>query len=588
MLSPEIKTRINQLWDKFWSNGISARFQVIEQISYLIYIRWLEDTEKVPLTFRWSYLREMVDKEERLEHVANEVFPWLKTLWPDEYPFSRQMATASFLIPNSLLLDEAILLLDKIAEETRTQQSGDPALQDTLGDVYTYLLHDISAGSTDVPPAIPGHIADFIGELGQPSLGERICDPCCGTGDFLVAAGQCILRDQARRGERFTEEQRALFEQKTFVGCELDPVLLRLATMNLMVHGVDQPLMVADPANVPDWVGTYKLVLSCPTNMEHDNVLKSIVSLLAPGGRAVLLVSETVLADKKYQALRKSWLETCEIQALVRLPVAPEPIYFPGKNSILVFRKRRMSEVHAKLDPVWMCELTTDGFDYLSDGQRVKQPGENPLPAIAAAFHARNSDHPSAVPTAGVIRVSPTTIIDNDYSLDLKVYQSTTGIGDLGFGDSGLFKGLTSFMESKAGAAIASAVGKFVKAKAPAVAKSLQNLVEALTGGELTKPVSVTEQFIRENFRNDPFTFRELHTARLGSDVSVTFEMLHREVWSLLNADQPVLRQVYYDARLVNYYPEAYQFLKNRKADNGIYLLFTQPITIETHETSLF
>ena len=135
---------------------------------------------------RWSHLRQVANKDELLEHVAASVFPWMKTLPPDDYPFSRQMADATFLIPNSLLLNEAILLLDGIAEEVRAQQAGLPDLQDTLGDVYAYLLHEISGTTTsEVLPAIPGHIIDFMCELALPVLGDRIYDPCCGTGDLL-------------------------------------------------------------------------------------------------------------------------------------------------------------------------------------------------------------------------------------------------------------------------------------------------------------------------------------------------------------------------------------------------------------------
>ena len=227
MLASTLKSKINQLWDKFWSRGITNPITAIEQISYLLFILRLDelDTSKVIKSeftkenyhslfagkfklnpqepdetsantidkqkLRWSQFKQL-DPEAMLERVTKFVFPFIKNLQGEEQAYSRSMQNAVFLITSPLLLDEAVKAIDEIYDEIKRQQDQGQEFQDTQGDVYEYLLNELAQAGKNGQFRTPRHIIQLIAEIVDPDITDRICDPACGSGGFLLGAYQHI------------------------------------------------------------------------------------------------------------------------------------------------------------------------------------------------------------------------------------------------------------------------------------------------------------------------------------------------------------------------------------------------------------
>jgi len=610
---------------------------VIGQISYLIYIKWLEDTDDnrrrravaaglpytsifegtfsigatpVPLQqMRWSYLRQMTNKEEMLEHVASTVFAWLKTLPPAEYPFSRQMSDAVFLIPNPLLLDEAIRLLDGIAMEIEAQLKAVPDLQDTLGDVYKYLLHDISASPSDSLPTVPGHILDLVCEIASPTIHDVICDPACGMGDMLVCAGEYILKqhtnpsflytdengfEKGARGDMINDEGlRRRFERDVFTGYEKDTAQLGLAIMNLMLHGVDRPLISNTDVLFPHPYAAEKtpshftltltnllmgmstlLSLAGPLRkFSREDVLyiDKIIEMLVTGGRAAMIVKFDLLSARggEYRGLKEHLFETCEVQGVIRFPPGVFPPSVNDSGALLIIRKKPAPEKAAAgskqkvPERVWFYDMVSDG--YSPDGQRIKLD-TNPLPGIALAFHQRNAKKTAKETSAAGqgFFVPLKKIIAQGYSLDIEQYRD-----------------LQTAPDEEAASSHAAPKGPAATI-APPASEPATGLPDKFMPPQEGENITIIHKFIRTYYKNEPFTFRQLQTDCSRTDIAMGYEQLHGQVWEMLKAGDPVLKQVYFDPHMAKTYPDAYQFLRGKKAENGIYLLYTGQTNIDT------
>ena len=293
--NPELKNKIDQLWDKFWSGGISNPLTAIEQITYLLFMKRLDEldlkkqsdaeftgedyTSKFMGTWippeyrnqpnpenyaidkrslRWSEFKHM-QAEDMLQHVQNKVFPFLKNLNSTESHFTRHMKNAVFIIPKPALLVEAVKTIDEIfaVMEQDSEQRGQ-AFQDIQGDVYEMLLSEIASAGKNGQFRTPRHIIKLMAELVQPQLGHRIVDPACGTGGFLLGAYQYIVTQLAlKAGSKnlipdedgfvrtsvaagLTEQAQAILERSLY-GYDIDSTMVRLGLMNLMMHGIDAP-----------------------------------------------------------------------------------------------------------------------------------------------------------------------------------------------------------------------------------------------------------------------------------------------------------------------------------------------------------
>lgn len=293
--NPELKSKIDQLWNKFWSGGISNPLTAIEQITYLLFMKRLDEldlkrlsdaewtgekyTSKfegnwIPLeyrsqqepekfaierrTLRWSEFKRM-QAEDMLQHVQNKVFPFLKDLNGAESNFTHHMKNAVFIIPKPALLVEAVKTIDEIFEvmERDSRENGQ-AFQDIQGDVYEMLLSEIATAGKNGQFRTPRHIIKLMTDLVQPQLGHKIADPACGSGGFLLGAYQYIVTQLAIKagtknlipdedGFVRTSVAAALTEkaqnilQESLYGYDIDATMVRLGLMNLMMHGIDEP-----------------------------------------------------------------------------------------------------------------------------------------------------------------------------------------------------------------------------------------------------------------------------------------------------------------------------------------------------------
>lgn len=286
MLSSSIKSEINKLWDKFWSGGISNPLTAIEQISYLLFMRRLDEldlrekkkaefsgenyqsifegaviipnlNEKIDkATLRWSHFKQM-EGGEMLVHVQNKVFPFIKQLNGAGSAFGIHMKDAVFIIPKPSLLVEAISIIDKIYSDIEKESEAGQTFHDTQGDMYEYLLSEIAQAGKNGQFRTPRHIIQMMVELINPRLGESVCDPACGTAGFLLGAYQHILTQYTSEERRFTDENGFIrgtygdkltndklwkqLKQNTFFGYDFDNTMVRIGLMNLMLHGITQP-----------------------------------------------------------------------------------------------------------------------------------------------------------------------------------------------------------------------------------------------------------------------------------------------------------------------------------------------------------
>ncbi|MGE8657844.1 MAG: type I restriction-modification system subunit M [Achromobacter sp.] len=293
--NPELKSKIDQLWNKFWSGGISNPLTAIEQITYLLFMKRLDELDQkrqadaewtgekytskfegtwIPpeernwpvaehrpvdkRTLRWSEFKRM-PAEEMLQHVQGKVFPFLKDLNGAESNFTHHMKNAVFIIPKPALLVEAVKTIDEIFEvmEKDSRENGQ-SFQDIQGDVYEMLLAEIATAGKNGQFRTPRHIIKLMAELVQPQLGSKIADPACGTGGFLLGAYQYIVTQLAiKAGTKnlepdedgffrtsiaaaLTEKAQAILQESLY-GYDIDATMVRLGLMNLMMHGIDEP-----------------------------------------------------------------------------------------------------------------------------------------------------------------------------------------------------------------------------------------------------------------------------------------------------------------------------------------------------------
>src|SRR3989338_10691248 len=260
MLDSELKSKINLLWNKFWSGGISNPLQAIEQMSYLIFMKRLEDEEvsrdqnakllgdKYKSIFKgnddckWSEWTEK-PAEQMLEHVRDRVFQFLRKLNGGENSvYSKYMKDSSFTIPTASLLVEAVKIINDmhIKEQNR----------DVKGDLYEYILGQLATAGKNGQFRTPRHIIKMMVEILNPKYGDKICDPACGTAGFLVAGFEHILKnntsvDLVREnnfvGDKLNENQWRILRDETIYGYDFEQTMVRISLMNLMMHGINNP-----------------------------------------------------------------------------------------------------------------------------------------------------------------------------------------------------------------------------------------------------------------------------------------------------------------------------------------------------------
>jgi type I restriction enzyme M protein len=480
MLTPAIRSKVDQLWDRFWSGGIANPLTAIEQISYLLFMRRLDaldekrrgDAEFLKEPFkslfdgkyetrrgqkhsrqelRWSKFRHL-PPEEMLEHVRDNVFPFIKTLGNGGQEFSRYMQDAVFIIPKASLLVEAVGVIDEIyAELERERQESGQTSQDVQGDLYEYLLSEIATAGKNGQFRTPRHLIQMIVTLVDPKLGEEICDPACGTGGFLLGAYQHILTQHTSAEHRFVGEdgierglvgdrlsdprQWTALKEKTFHGYDFDTTMVRIGLMNLLLHGIDRPqlgymdtlskrfketdrhdvVLANPPFKGSIDKGDINEELRLKTTKTELLFVNRIMNLLRVGGRAGVIVPDGVLfgSSNAHKDLRKMLIEECELQGIVKMPAGVFKPYAGVSTAALIFVKGGRTEF------VWYYDMQADGWSL--DDKREKV-AENDIPDVIARWRARDPKKDTDR-TAKAFFVPVGEIRENKYDLSINRYK---------------------------------------------------------------------------------------------------------------------------------------------------------------------
>ncbi len=422
MITGELKSKIDRLWDAFWSGGISNPLEVIEQITYLMFIRRLEDTQTAkerkasrihepverPIytqktqDFRWTRFKEL-HPDSMFKRVRDEVFPWLRELGGDDSTYSHHMKDARFTIPTANLLTKVVDMLDDVP-------LGEG---DTKGDLYEYMLSKIATAGQNGQFRTPRHIIQLMVEMMAPGPKDEICDPACGTAGFLVAAAEYVSR--THRDALLDLAQRQHFNNSMFHGFDFDSTMLRIASMNMLLHEIEQPdIRYRDSLaqNVADEAERYSMILANPPfagSLDYETTAKDLqrivktkktellflalfLRLLKPGGRAAVILPEGVLfgSTGAHKELRRILVEDHKLDAVVKLPSGVFKPYAGVSTAILFFTKTNSGGT----DSVWFYEVTADGFS-LDDKRTPLLPenklGPRPAAEFADADHEKNN-----------------------------------------------------------------------------------------------------------------------------------------------------------------------------------------------------
>lgn len=461
-LAPDLKSKIDTLWDRFWSGGMSNPLQSIEQMSYLIFMKRLEDMDVVEQNrarargvlytsvfegheeCRWSSWKHY-PAEQMLEHVRDKVFPFIKSLHNGEKTlFAQQMRDAVFMIPKPSLLQEAVALID---EMNITAQN-----RDTQGDIYEYLLSQLSTAGKNGQFRTPRHIIRMIVELVDPDITDRICDPACGTAGFLINSYEHIIRkytspdmlevDQEGEyhnliGDNITDQKHwEKLWSDTFYGFDFDSTMTRISLMNLMLHGIKAPhIELKDTLSKRyNEEERYTVVLANPpfkgsidksdindslslgTTKTELLLVERMIQLLTIGGKCGVIVPDGVLfgSSRAHKELRRMLLEENQLEGIVSMPSGIFKPYAGVSTAVLIFVKG------GKTGKVWFYDMEADGYSL--DDKRTFIDGKGDIPDIIEQFRERRDTNPTDR-KAKCFYVPIEEIQANNYDLSISRYK---------------------------------------------------------------------------------------------------------------------------------------------------------------------
>ena len=461
MVTGELKNKIDGLWDVFATGGLTNPLEVIEQITYLMFIHDLDVTDNkkakdcamLGLPFKsifsdqvqigersidgqqlkWSVFRDL-PANKMYEIVQEWVFPFIKNLHSDKNSaYSKYMDDAIFKLPTPLVLSRVIDSLDDIYA-----LMGQSAETDIRGDVYEYLLSKISTAGRNGQFRTPRHIISMMVELMNPQPNDIICDPACGTGGFLVGASD-YLQKNYRNDILMNKENREHYMNHMFHGFDMDRTMLRIGAMNMMTHGVESPFIeyrdsLSDQNLDKD---KYSMILANPPfkgSLDADSVsadllkvtntkktellfLALFIRMLKIGGRCACIVPDGVLfgSSNAHKQIRKTLIEDNRLEAVISMPSGVFKPYAGVSTGILIFTKTG----HGGTDKVWFYDMKADGYSLDDKRTQVK---ENDIPDIIERFkHLENEIDRKR--TEQSFFIDKEEIVKNDYDLSINKYR---------------------------------------------------------------------------------------------------------------------------------------------------------------------
>ncbi len=487
LTNPTLKSQIDALWLRFWSGGVNNPLNAIEQMSYLIFLKRLEDTDNdaarragrrgtAHVTVYEAYaaalakaaeakgdtLPELVRKDpkgdslkwsnwkqlpgdEMLAFVRDTVFPFLRNLGAEYSAFTQYMQDATFIIQKPSLLQEAVKIIDDLH---LSEQNAD-----VQGDIYEYLLNQLSSAGRNGQFRTPRHIIRMITRMVNPKIGERICDPAAGTAGFLVTAYEHILEQNTSPeilsvdeegkahhliGDRIADPKLHEFlKSKAISGYDNDVTMVRIGAMNLMLHGIDRPrFRYADGLSKGfNEASDYDVVLANPpfkgsidesdmnarfrvkTKKTELLFLELIHDLLEKGGRAGVIVPDGVLfgTSNAHVGVRKMLVDECRLSGIVSMPSGVFKPYAGVSTAVLLFTKGDVT------DKVWYYDMQADGYSL--DDKRQKIAGDDTAEIVAEYRRYIAEGAAYTPPHSKVLLVDAADIRANKYDLSISRYK---------------------------------------------------------------------------------------------------------------------------------------------------------------------
>jgi type I restriction enzyme M protein len=478
MLTGELRSQIDAIWNAFWTGGISNPLEVMEQLTYLLFLRRLDDLHTLeenkslrldkPMersTFpegvdakgrdyndlRWSRFKNFAASE-MYAVVGEHVFPFLRAMGGDGSTYSQHMKDARFTIPTPALLSKVVDMLDRVPMEDR----------DTKGDLYEYMLGKIATAGQNGQFRTPRHLIQLMVELMAPTAKDVICDPASGTCGFLVAAGEYL---RVNHPEMLRDAQaREHFHHGMFHGYDFDNTMLRIGSMNMALHGVENPNIRYQDSLAQDHAGDeekYSLILANPPfagSLDYEGTAKDLLEivktkktellflalflrLLKPGGRAAVIVPDGVLfgSSKAHKELRRLIVEGQKLDGVISLPAGVFKPYAGVSTAILLFTKTNSGGT----ENVWFYNMTSDGWSLddkrqplLSEdklglqsllaghtGLSADDHAKNNLPDLLTRWRQRDGSERTRGRTDQSFCVPKCDIVGNDYDLSINRYK---------------------------------------------------------------------------------------------------------------------------------------------------------------------
>lgn len=455
MVTGELKSQVDKIWETFWTGGVANPLTVIEQFTYLLFLRRLDETQqleekkanmiggqvKAPLyqpqhqPFRWHSFKDRDPQtmfalftQPQPEADNLTVFEHMKQVGNQAGVFAQYMKGATFMIPTPKLLDQVVQMIDKIQMDDR----------DTKGDLYEYLLSKIATAGTNGQFRTPRHIIKMMVEMMQPNREDSICDPACGTAGFLVASAEYIYQHQPDwlHDQTFREH----FNSDMFTGIEFDSTMLRIAAMNLQLHGVENPNLIGVDALSEANAASreqFSLILANPPfkgSLDYDGVESSllktvktkktellfialILRMLKVGGRSAVIIPDGVLfgSSNAHKQLRQTLVEKQRLEAVISMPSGVFKPYAGVSTAVVIFTKTNSGGT----DDVWFYDMQADGYSLDDKRSPVK---DNDIADIIQRFHQRDKEG-QRQRTEQSFMVPFDEIKQNDWDLSINRYK---------------------------------------------------------------------------------------------------------------------------------------------------------------------
>ena len=460
MIIGELKNKIDRVWEMFWTGGITNPLDVIEQITYLMFIRDLDEMDNarrkdslmLGLSYdsifngkenlKWTSLRDM-PANTMYQSIQGEVFPFIKGLHANNgSTYAKYMEDAIFKIPTPQLLEKIVTALDEIYELVEKS----PDRKDVRGDLYEYMLGQLTTAGTNGQFRTPRHIIRMMVELLDLQPNDTICDPAAGTSGFLVAAGE-YLKEKFLEEIFYNKENKAHYDNTMFTGYDMDRTMLRIGAMNMMTHGIGNPRIVyRDSLSDQNGdSGVYTKILANPPfkgSLDYDIVSTNLIKLvktkktellflalflrmLKNGGRCASIVPDGVLfgSSTAHKNIRKEIVENHRLEAIISMPSGVFKPYAGVSTAIIIFTKTGAGGT----DNVWFYDMQADGYS-LDDKRTAIDTSD--IPDIIARFKDLSAEAVRER-TEQSFLVPKDEIVANGYDLSINKYKKSAYVEEV-------------------------------------------------------------------------------------------------------------------------------------------------------------